>query len=240
MAGRIAYYGGIVKGGLVLDLDAAKKDSYPGAGTVWNDISGTNITGSLINGPTFSTSGSGAIILDGTNDSISIPYTIQNQFTNQISINVWINAKWFDTGNNDGVAIIGKNHTSLNSPYTVWGMGLSQAGNYGGNIGNGSTRTTINSASTLSLNTWYNLCLTYDGTTIKLYRNGTQDANTATGTYTLGQNAIDISIGNNPMLGPTYYDWFKGNISIAHLYNRALSQAEITQNYNATKTRFGL
>ena len=40
MAGRIAYYGGIVTNGLVLALDAAKKDSYPGAGTVWREISG--------------------------------------------------------------------------------------------------------------------------------------------------------------------------------------------------------
>ncbi len=50
MSGRIAYYGNIVRNGLVLDLDAAKRDSYPGSGTSWRDIAGGVITGSLING----------------------------------------------------------------------------------------------------------------------------------------------------------------------------------------------
>lgn len=232
--------GNIITNGLVLRLDAANPRSYQSGSLIWNDLSGNGNNGTLTNGPSYSTSGSGTIILDGINDSISIPYTIQDQFTNQISINVWINAQWFDTGNGDGVSIIGKNHTSLNFPYTVWGMGITQAGNYIGNMGNGTARTIVISAATLSLNTWYNLCATYDGTTIKLYRNGIQDANTATGTYTLGKNSIDISIGNNPMLGPTYYDWFKGRISAAHLYNRELNQSEIQQNFNATRARFGI
>ena len=53
MSGRISYYGNIVKDGLVLCLDAAKKDSYPRSGTLWNDISGGQRNGTLINGPTF-------------------------------------------------------------------------------------------------------------------------------------------------------------------------------------------
>ena len=200
----------------------------------------SNITGSLINGPTFNTSGSGTIVFDGVDDCVSIPYTIQNQFINQISINVWVNAQWFDTGNGDGVSIIGKNHTSLNFPYTIWGLFINSSGKYVCSMGDGIARTYVTSASTLLLNIWYNLCATYDGTTIKLYNNGAQDANAAAGTYILGKNAIDISIGSNPMLGPTYYDWFKGKVPVAQLYNRALSASEILQNYNATKGSFGL
>ena len=71
MAGRIAYYGNIVKDGLVLDLDAAKKDSYPGTGTAWNDISGNRNNGTLTNGPTFNSSNGGSIVFDGTNDYIN-------------------------------------------------------------------------------------------------------------------------------------------------------------------------
>jgi hypothetical protein len=59
MAGRIAYYGGIVTNGLVLALDAAKKDSYPGSGTLWKDISGNTNNGTLINGPTFNSGNGG-------------------------------------------------------------------------------------------------------------------------------------------------------------------------------------
>ena len=70
MAGRIAYYGGIVKDGLILDLDAAKRDSYPSSGTVWNDISGFQNNGTLINGPTFNSSNGGSIVFDGVDDYV--------------------------------------------------------------------------------------------------------------------------------------------------------------------------
>ena len=73
MAGRIAYYGNIVKDGLVLDLDAAKRDSYPGSGTFWKDISGGGGNGTLINGPTFSSGNGGSIVFDGVDDYVNIP-----------------------------------------------------------------------------------------------------------------------------------------------------------------------
>ena len=50
MSGRVSYLGGIVKDGLVLDLDAGKLDSYNRLGTTWNDISGNRNNGTLTNG----------------------------------------------------------------------------------------------------------------------------------------------------------------------------------------------
>ena len=91
MAGRIAYYGGIVTNGLILDLDAAKKDSYPTTGTAWNDISGNQKNGTLVNGPTFSTSGSGAIVFDGVDD-----YLVTQTITSYKTLCFWIN--WINTG----------------------------------------------------------------------------------------------------------------------------------------------
>ena len=60
----------IVENGLVLHLDAADSNSYPGSGTVWTDLSGNGYNGTLTNGPTFSSSNRGGIVLDGTNDYI--------------------------------------------------------------------------------------------------------------------------------------------------------------------------
>ena len=71
MAGRVAYYGNIVKNGLILDMDAAKRDSYPGTGTAWNDISGFQYNGTLTNGPTFNSSNGGSIVFDGVDDRVS-------------------------------------------------------------------------------------------------------------------------------------------------------------------------
>ena len=73
MAGRIAYYGNIVTSGLVLNLDAAKRDSYPGSGTIWRDISGNGNNGTLTNGPTFNSDNYGSIAFDGVDDYVLLP-----------------------------------------------------------------------------------------------------------------------------------------------------------------------
>ena len=56
----------ITTNGLVLCVDAADKNSYPGSGTAWNDIGGQGYTGTLTNGPTFNSSNNGSIVFDGT------------------------------------------------------------------------------------------------------------------------------------------------------------------------------
>lgn len=236
----------IVTNGLVLYLDAGSRKSYPGSGSLaWTNLSGNGYNGTLkVSGSgavsaSFNSANQGSIQFSGTGSFVSIPYTIQSLFTNQITINVWINAQQFDTVINDGVCIIGKNYPSVTPPYSIWGLVIGPSGAYTGTVGDGVTRLLVTSALTLSLNTWHNLSFTYDGTMLKLYRNGVQDATTGTATYTLGQNNIDVGIGNNIALYP-YNDWFKGQIPMVQLYNRALSAQEITQNYNAVKTRFEL
>ena len=57
----------IIEDGLVFAVDAANKKSYPGSGTTWADLAGSN-NGTLINGPTFDSGNGGSIVFDGTND----------------------------------------------------------------------------------------------------------------------------------------------------------------------------
>lgn len=237
MSGRIS--NNIVRDGLVLYLDAANEKSYIVSGTTWTDLSQSGANGALINGPTYNPSNSGSIVFDGVNDYVSIPYTIQNSFTNKISINVWFNAQSFDTAANDGVTLFNKNTSTFTYPYVIWGSFIYPNGRYAMSISDGINRTLVISSEVLSLNTWYNLTFTYDGTTLRLYKNGVQDASFNTVSYTLGQNTVNPAIGNNPIL-TGYNDWFKGNIAMTQLYNKGLSATEVLQNYNATKYRFGL
>ena len=58
--------------GLVLALDAANTKSYPGSGTTWTDLSGRGNTGTLTNGPTYSSANGGSIVFDGTNDYVVV------------------------------------------------------------------------------------------------------------------------------------------------------------------------
>ena len=55
----------IVDSGLVLALDAADRNSYPGSGTTWTDLSGRGNNGTLTNGPTYSSVNGGSIVLMG-------------------------------------------------------------------------------------------------------------------------------------------------------------------------------
>jgi hypothetical protein len=73
------YTGGLITEGLVLNLDAAKRDSYPGSGTLWKDLSGNGNNGTLTNGPTYTgVSKDASIIFDGVDDYVQIPYNIGN------------------------------------------------------------------------------------------------------------------------------------------------------------------
>ena len=55
--------------GLIFYLDAANTRSYPGSGTTWTDLSGNGNTGTLTNGPTYSSANGGQIVFDGSNDN---------------------------------------------------------------------------------------------------------------------------------------------------------------------------
>jgi hypothetical protein len=232
----------IVTNGLVLALDAANQMSYISGSTIWRDISGNNISGSLVNGPTFDSNNGGSIVFDGTNDYVNnIGNTdtfsfIQN--TGIYTLSAWIkplilNTSMYFAGNNSGTSsqkgfYFGKQ--TINDCWLV--------------ITNGSGTTLIlnHSVSNFFLNTtdWVNVICVGNGTSNQFYRNGVTFGNASSiNNLTTGASSQVLALGSiNNVL--TFNYWWNGNIANFQIYNRALSQAEITQNYNATKTRFGL
>jgi hypothetical protein len=83
------FYGrdNIVRDGLVLDLDAGISASYPGSGTTWTDLSGNGNTGTLTNGPTYSSANGGSIVFDGTDDVVD---TFNASSLTDMTIEMWI------------------------------------------------------------------------------------------------------------------------------------------------------
>jgi len=224
----------VVTNGLVLHLDAANIRSYPGSGTAWTDLSGLGNNGTLTNGPTFDSNNGGSIVFDGTNDHVlvssnaSIPYTASAR-----TVNIWFytnSTSWVTNVNNlffygDGVA--GQAFGIDMDAYPkmevfTWG---------------GSGRDFVFDTTYLEVG-WKNICVTYDGsTTIIVYENGglTQ---TLTLTAACNTPSSDVYIGaRRPTPTAVYYD---GRIQQTSIYNRALSAAEIRQNFNATRGRFGI
>jgi hypothetical protein len=221
-------FGQIVTDGLVLCLNASDRNSYISGSTTWNDVSGLGNNGTLINGPTFNSLNGGSIVFDGVNDLLQANAVNSSYFT----LSVW--AKWTQFfSSNQGHSLV-SNNTSTSNGYMLY-QGTSDPYNRVTLFVCTPSLVSFTSNTSLSTNVWYNIVGTYDGNLISLYINGDLDKNTTqTGTVTSNPGSL--------LVGKTSYTnaYFNGNISNIQIYNRALSAQEVLQNYNATKSRFGI
>jgi hypothetical protein len=233
MAGTVAP--NMVTDGLVLYLDAANNKSYPGSGTTWVDIvAENNLT--LVNGPTFNGGNGGSIVFDGADDRVSRTTSINTG--QNFTINAWIYPTLLGTTRR-AVAASSYNYTSISGWFFSTGGGINNS--FFISVGNDNAYR-IAAANTLSLNQWVYISAVCQngGELINLYKNGieTSYALTSLSTNTLTYTYPQFNVGFRDVGGTT--DPYTGNISVVQIYNRALSATEILQNYNTTKTRFGL
>ena len=225
----------IVTNGLVMYLDAANNRSFVNGSSVWNDLSRTGVIGALTNGPTYNSANGGSIVFDNTDDFISTNY-IPTIGTGNITYSVWFKTSTSQTGGLIGVrAAVGAVQCVLvicNSAGSV-GSNLYMSTYDGSIIRNGAT------TETWVDNTWHNAVMVHTSTTDTLYVDGIlRKINTSSAVNV--NNTQPLLVGCNPN-GNTYLgSWvFNGNISNALVYNRALSESEVLQNYNTLKSRFG-
>ena len=230
MAGRVSYYGGIVKDGLVLDLDAGKQASYVSGSTTWNDISYTNNNSTLVNGPVYTSANGGSIQFDGTNHYVSCPK--QNYLANatQFTMFAWMKRKL-----SNSIVVIGQVETLSNDiSFELWSdsnayFEVGNGNNAFGYVSNNSTA-------------WQYLAMVFDGTQIgnsnrlKGYVNGILQTLTYSGTIPSTTGTLNTNLIIGAYIPNS--NWSNGNIAQTLIYNRALSATEILQNYNATKTRY--
>ena len=222
----------IVTDGLVLYLDAANTKSYVSGSTTWNDISRGGNTGTLVNGPTFNSGNGGSIVFDGTNDYGSV---VSNQvITNDFTFTVWAKRDG-DTATGIGGIFGNHYHTEL-SGANLFFRNSSTTVNIA--AGNGATRPSFE-ITIPRLNTEWNFyAIRYSGTTYQLYFNGILlNSRTAVVVQSLNSNRYGIGVWALSYLAEYYLN---GKVSQCLSYTRALSDDEILQNYNATKSRFGL
>ena len=217
----------IVLNGLVLWFDAGVSDSYPAGGTVWKDLAGSN-NGTLVNGPTFSKSNGGSIVFDGVNDYIT--QTSSGIITNNISVDIWFNTN----STKIYAGLLGSNITEK------YEMLIKNASNLEISLSPGNY---IQHNTILSINTWTNIIVSAsNGVAWKVYKNGVDLGTppTIVGTYQISGTGVSNIYQGTIRSDVSGTFAFSGNISLIKIYNRALSQNEITQNYNAMKGRFGL
>lgn len=222
----IAYNTSIVMNGLVMYLDAANSRSYSGSGTSWYEISGSGSTATLSNSPTFSSINNGGFIFNGSNQYATVPTASRFDFsTGSTTVTAWF--KLTSSGYN---CIVSKRNGTGFQLYSLSGKLYADGA---GTAGKSSSQS-VNTG-----NIFYG-AVVYDraSSLMRLYINGVEDGNVALASTTL-TDVAGVNIGR-ATLGGGSSDYFNGTIYQVQIYNRALSAAEIKQNYNATKRRFGL
>jgi hypothetical protein len=233
----------IVVNGLTAYLDATLPGSYPNGGTNWYDLSGNGNNGGLVFGsPTFSTFDSKRSIRFSNQNKVVYQ---DNHDGFQLTTNPGISASgtsftfeaWFyQVTAQQGGTVILSNAGSCdgyrwgpNGTYAYWLLGNLDCSQYSeGGVNN----------STTMIDRWVQMVGIFDrantlggGAKFYHYINGTLEG--SVGTYTptiqLSQPGISYCCGA-----------FDGYLSVVRVYNRALTQTEITQNFNAQKSYFGL
>ena len=224
----VAYNPKVVTNGLVLALDAGNTKSYPGSGTAWTDLSGNGNHGTLTSGPTYSSTNGGYIVFDGVDDyvSTSVNFGSSSQFT----VSMFVNNT--SRGVGDGQILSIGNEKLLF--YTTTSTGPWAFSVYSPTIFSGIPRY---SSTIMQLNTWYNLVGVYSGTAFEMFINGQSIyyTNTSISSYTL--TAESVQIARRISGGASQ---FPSKFATTQIYNRALTAAEIQQNFNATRGRYGI
>jgi len=222
------YYGApISTDSLAFAIDAGNLASYSGTGITLKGLSPSGYTATLTNGPTYSSSNGGTIVLDGVDDIITSSLT-RVGYSNTTQI-VWY--KWDGVNKIASIMYLGDGG-STGYGFIVHDGSSSGVGNKVGILYGGAYYNAINvgtTYATLVSGVWTQLAVTRDSTTTYLYQNGNLLGYT---TRNPNGSASTLSLGVSSVVG--------GSIGPALFYNRALSADEIGQNFNCYKSRFGL
>jgi len=227
----------------VLCLDAGNTKSYSGSGTTWTDLSGNGNNGTLINGPTYSSANGGSILHDGSNDYIT-SYDDADVFSddNSLTVSIFININEPSKTGRGGLVSSQKYQSESN------------AGGYGLCIYDGTTlcvNLTKNISGTQSSYQgvasftyirqqfkYYSFTYNNSTKTVTTYMDGVQQATSTDTNYGWTVNTTNrlTYIGRNHQGG--WGNRYNMKIGTVHIYNKALTAAEVAQNYNALKGRY--
>lgn len=210
-----------VNNGLIFSIDAANTRGYPGTGLTSNGLV-VGIEATLVNGVGFTSTNKGVFNFDGTNDYIHFG-TLTANTTGSATVSCWIKT----TMSSQAMPI------SLNAYGVIYINRFTNSGYilpfFDGTTGNNTSA----DISTISVNdgVWHMITGTNNGTVTSIYIDGQFNKS-------FNESYIASTDTYNSFGGQVITNFFSGSISQVQIYNRALSAAEILQNYNSTKRRY--
>jgi PKD repeat protein len=191
-----------------------------GTGSTVSDLSGNGNPGA-ITGATWTTQGKygNALSFDGTNSLVVVNSSSSLNMSSAMTQEAWV----YPTLNQTTWSAV--LHKQTDAYYLHVSSPAGSMIPAGGAIYN-STESYVAGTSPVPLNVWTHLAVTYDGTMMRFYVNGSQvDTKAASGTIQTNSNPLRIG-------GNTYGQYFAGLIDEVRIYNRALSQGEIASDMN--------
>jgi len=217
----------IVTDGLVLHLDAGNRQSYPSSGTTWTDLSGNGNNGTLTNGPTFSSANGGSIVFDGVNDYVQCTgsYT-----STEFTFIAWIKrngnqAAWAGILYSRGTNVTGIQYRNNTNQLVYNWNGSSSAWNWVSNL-------------LVPDQTWCMVAVSVYSSRAVAYLCQASGITSATNNISHTSTTLnDIKISYDDAETTRVANQ---SVAVASIYNRALSAAEIAQNFNAIRERFGV
>jgi len=215
-------YPEIVTSGCVLNMDAGMSGSYPNAGTTWYDLTSQGSNGSILNGTTWVNSSiSSYFSFDGTDDRINVGSNTIYRLKDNMSFNFT-----FNLSDTSGETLVTRGEQTNKGFYWIMIYGALPYFQYQNTSG---TIIGVQPGYTFSTGKWYNMSIVVDKPNLYFYVNS-QLINT-TDISALGTAAFDSDL----YVG-SYNTWtnnwqFNGGINLSQIYNRSLSQSEVSQNY---------
>lgn len=233
----LTHSAGIITDGLVLCLDAGNQRSYPGSGTILYNISRSNNTATLTNGPIFNSENNGSIVLDGVNDYIlANNISLNSSFsTTSVSHFIWVYPI------SAGQIVVELGSTTINSGWHDSNIEINTNGSFSFSTWHNTLSNKVTS-SNQSFNRWYYVGFTYNGTTLNAYINGVSVGTvnfSRSAPYNNGQQTHYALFANDATNMGTF-GYGGGRFSNFTVYNRSLNLLEVQQNFNSLRGRFGI
>jgi hypothetical protein len=227
---KISPYPIVYDSSLLLNYDFKNQATYPGTGTTVNNLSSTSYAGT-VNGATFNLD---KFNFDGTNDTISVAGNIPTIGTGDFAIECWIYLPSVTpTGCWRGIVTIGNGYSTTGG-ITLYAPRATSPANTVVAILN-AVNPTIGGTSNVNDSTWHHIVLTRVSSTLDIYVDGTSEASQSN-TANITQTAV--TIGRDINCGTTYY---QGSIGEMRIYTgKGLISTEISQNFNATRSKYGV
>jgi hypothetical protein len=225
---------GPVTRGLVLWYDPSNRASYPGSGTTINDLSGNGINGAMSN-ITFAPPG---FSYNGTNSQV----TIADNPRLEPGSGDWTMEAWFNvTAFGSSGVILGKFDPGGSAADVSYSIRINAVGGLFAQIGNGLGGFVNSTLYQTSLNTWVHVVYVWNNinsNSLETYINRSSIGSVSHSLASILNTPANLYLGSYN--GGEFSQWFNGRMGIVRIYDRALSGTEVSQNYDATKSLYGL